>query len=215
MRLLRTFALLLAACALLSPAHGQTPASRAASDSAALLRPGDVLRIKVWPDQSLSGEFPIETTGSAYLPVIGEVQAVGVPLETIRARLRARYAAMMTNPVVTITPVFRVSVLGAVQRPGLYAVDATQTVIDVISQAGGFSTTAQPGAIRLIRGGRAILLNGTDALESGDPTLSAALQSGDRIVVPERRAGRGGMQTALSILQTVAVVITIALQLRD
>src|SRR5690606_6114239 len=105
-----------------------------------VVRPGDVLRISVWPETSLGGDFPVESNGYVYLPILGEVPAGNVSLSTLRAQLREGYSSNMKNPVVTVTPLFRVSVLGAVARPALYNVDPTHTLFDVISLAGGLTT---------------------------------------------------------------------------
>ena len=204
--LLFVLALLLAA-----PLAAQAP-SASGADSL-VVRPGDALRIGVWPDQSLSGEFRVESSGNVYLPVLGEVRVGGRPIDQIRADLRTRYRAMMANPVVTVTPLFRVSVLGAVLRPGLYPAEPEQTVFDAISQAGGFLPEARFEEVRLIRGGRVTVLNAREALEEGREALSLPLRSGDRIVVPARRRGMS-TQTVWSAAQTVAVVVGLYLQLR-
>jgi len=203
--------LLFALALLLSPSLAAQSAPAAGAEPP-VVRPGDVLRIGVWPDQTLSGEFRVESTGSVYLPVLGEVPVAGRPIEQVRADLRTRYRAVMANPVVTVSPLFRVSVLGAVQRPGLYPAEPEQTVFDAISQAGGFLPEARQEEVRLIRDGRVTVLNAREALEEGRGALSVPLRSGDRIVVSAQR--RVSTQTLWSVAQTVAVVVGLFLQLR-
>lgn len=173
------------------------------------LRPGDFLRIRVWPDSTLGGEFPVEETGLVHLPVLGGVRAAEIPLEQLRRELRTRYGEALKNPVITVTPLFRVSVLGAVQRPGLYRVDPTQSLFDVISLAGGLRENAKAQDLRVIRDGSVLEINAKRALETGEAALGLSLRSGDRIVVPERGPSIFTPQNIYFMLQSVVLLLTI------
>jgi protein involved in polysaccharide export with SLBB domain len=189
------------------------PAAAQDSTGGTLLRAGDVLRVGVWPDVTLSGEFPIESSGEIYLPLVGGVQAAGRPLEEVRAELRDRFRGFIENAIVTATPLFRVSVIGAVQRPNLYQVDPTHTVFDLISLAGGFTSTAQLSAVRLIRGNTVLELDAAGALATGDGALLLGLLSGDRLVVPERADRGRTLQPIWAAIQALAILTTLALQI--
>ncbi len=188
------FVVLAAAAAALAPqgpAHGQTPdvptpsASRPQADGVTL-QPGDILQISVWPDQTLGGQFPVEETGNVYLPFLGSVHVVGLTLDRLRSQLREGYGEVMKEPVVTITPLFRVGVMGAVRGPGNYTIDATQNLLDVINQAGGFSTQANQTKVRIVRTGEVLQFNVQQALEQGANLGALTLRSGDNIVVPNK-----------------------------
>jgi len=97
------------------------------------LRPGDVLRISVWPDAEFSGEFPVEIDGYVYLPFLGGVRATGIPGDELRRQIREGYQAAQRNAVVTVTPLFRVGVTGSVRRPGVILVPPTDGFFDVIA----------------------------------------------------------------------------------
>lgn len=185
------------------------PGSAAGADAGGfIVRPGDVLQIRVWPDTALSGEFPVEESGLVYLPILGGLEAGGMPLGELRKVLRERYGEAMKAPVVTVTPLFRVSVLGAVQRPGLYQVDPSQTLFDVVSLAGGFREGAREDRIRVIRGDRVLEINAKRALETGEALLGLNLQSGDRIVVPERGWNIRPLDV-FYFFQSLAVIVTL------
>ena len=188
------FVVLAAATAALAPqglAHGQTPdvptpsASRLQEESVTL-QPGDILQISVWPDQTLGGQFPVEETGNVYLPFLGSIHVVGLTLDRLRSQLREGYGEVMKEPVVTITPLFRVGVMGAVRAPGNYTIDATQNLLDVINQAGGFSTQANQQEVRIVRTGEVLQFNVQQALEQGADLDALTLRSGDNIVVPNK-----------------------------
>lgn len=151
-----------------------------------LLQPGDELFMRVWPDTTLSGRFRVESDGQAYFPIVGAVQVTGRALEEVRAEIIDGLSDYINSPVVVIEPRFKVTLLGAVRGPGLHWVDPTLTLMDVITQAGGFTENAQPDKIRLIRNQQVFSVDGKVALETGAPTADVALRSGDRIVVPSR-----------------------------
>lgn len=179
-------ALLPAATAI--PLHAQTPddAKAVPALGAVAVRPGDVLEIGVWPDEALGGQFVVEESGFVYLPILGRVQASGLSLERLREELRAGYSTLIKNAVVTITPLVRVSVMGAVVRPGVYMVNPTENVFDVLLEAGWLGPNANAEEIRVVRGSRTLYVNAQRTLEGGVDVTPITLQSGDRIVVPQR-----------------------------
>jgi polysaccharide export outer membrane protein len=150
------------------------------------LRPGDVLRITVWPDSGLSGEFVVGEDGELNLPFLGTVRTAGVPIRDLRAQLRDGYAENTRNPVVTVTPLFRIGVTGSVRRPGAYLIPPTDGFFDVIAEAGGFDLRAKENDVRVLRDGSIIQLNAEDAIKKGDtlPLEALTLRSGDQIIVP-------------------------------
>lgn len=179
-------------------------APQARSPEPVSLRPGDALQITVWPNDALGGEFQIEDTGNAYLPLLGEVQAAGIPLDELRANLRRMYGEAMQNPVVTIRPVYTVGVTGAVRSPGLYPVDPSQSLFDVIGLAGGFAANADEEQIRIVREREVVEIDALRALEQGTDVLTASIQPGDQIVVPARTGIT--FRDVLSVVQTAVTI---------
>lgn len=154
----------------------------AAADSFRLA-PGDFLRINVWPDSSLGGRFQVESDGSVLLPAIGIVQLHGRPIRVVRNELRQRYSEALKQPLITLTPLFKVGVLGAVKQPGLYEVDPSITIYDIIAMAGGFNADANQRRVDLIRDGQSREIVADELADLGE----IFLHSGDRVVVRQRR----------------------------
>ena len=175
-----------------------------------VLERGDRLRIRIWPDSTLGGEYMVEEDGQLYLPALGTIQGAGVSLSTIRQSLRSQYGEVMRNPTVSVVPLFRVSVLGAVQRPGLYEIDPTQGVVDAISMAGGFRPNARESRIRIVRAGEVLRLDDATS-PATDPRW--ALRSGDRIIVPEGWDIQA--RDVLYVLQGAALVFTLYRQTQE
>lgn len=172
------------------------------------VQPGDVLRIRVWPDTTLGGDYGIEDTGLVYLPVVGALEVGGRSLADVRTLLRDEYRDALKVPIVTVTPVFPVSVLGAVERPGLYHVTPSETLLDVITMAGGFAPNARQSSLRIIRGGEVMRMDAKEWMERGAPELALTLQSRDRVVVPAKRFQIGARDVLLA-LQSIGIIITL------
>jgi protein involved in polysaccharide export with SLBB domain len=151
----------------------------------------------------------VETSGIVAMPLLGELRVAGLPLSAVRDSVRARYRALTTNGIAIVSLQFHVSVLGQVARPGYYAVDATQSVFDALSQAGGTLPNADMTHVRLLRRDHVVLLDAAAAIETGGPMLSVLLESGDRIVVPTKPRQWLTWQNALTALQTIGLVVAL------
>ena len=182
----------------LIPAHALCQ-GQSTTENDFIVQPGDVLSIQVWPDETLSGDFPVEESGHVFVPILGAIDVGGVSLDEVRLKLREGYGTAMRSPVVTITPLFRVSVLGEVRQPGLFQVDPTMTLHQVISLAAGFGDDAKENEVQVARG--------DSILEIGSPLAPTGfdLRSGDRIIVPKKRGFFSG--TAVNLFLQSAVLL--------
>jgi protein involved in polysaccharide export with SLBB domain len=189
------------------PVEGQSEWSSAptASGSELTLRPGDILRITVWPNAELGGEYVIEESGYVYLPMLEAVMVAGIPVGRVREELRRSYGQAMRNPVVTVTPVFSVVVTGAVQRPGVYAITPTHSLFDVLAMAGGLQQTADARSVRVVRPGEVIRFDARQALEYGERLEGVQLRSGDHVVVPLGRQPFN-WRNVLAMVQTISLL---------
>lgn len=168
--------------------------------------PGDRLVVSVWPDSTLGGIFPIEDSGVAHLPLLGALQVAGKTVNALRQELRTAYAEDLRLPVVSLDAHFRVGIIGAVRAPGLYWVDPSYGVFELISEAGGFLEDAKEGEITMTRsGGQAYRIDAERLQVPGSAEAALALRSGDRLVVPEG----GGWNWSL-FLQSLTLVATVA-----
>src|SRR5205823_84064 len=106
-------------------------------DSANFIRPGDVIRLRIWREPDLSGDFPVDINGLVVFPKIGQVAAGSMTADSLKRRVVSAYEVYLRNPSIEMIFLRRINVLGAVKAPGLYPVDATMTLADVIAAAGG------------------------------------------------------------------------------
>jgi protein involved in polysaccharide export with SLBB domain len=168
-------------CLIAYGADAQWPGGTAAGSDPAVARPGDVIRLSIWREPQLSGDFVVDETGTVVLPKIGPVIVNGETPVTLRARLTAAYGAYVNHTSIAVTLLRRVQVLGAVRNPGLYTADPTMTLSDVLAQAGGVTPHGNARTVQLIpRGGSPVAVS---------PHASVAqlpVRSGDQLFVPER-----------------------------
>jgi polysaccharide export outer membrane protein len=147
-----------------------------------VLRPGDALRVAIKNEPAMSGDFPVAADGTVMLPIIGIAQATDKSVAMLRSELESRYARELADPEVQLTPLVRVSVLGEVHSPGLFLVDPTHVVRDVIALAGGLTPSANRSRVRITRGGTETVAE----YEAGALVLEGGVRSGDEIFVDRR-----------------------------
>ena len=172
------------------------------------LRPGDVLRINVWGQEDFSGQFQIDEEGRILYPVLGEIDTRNLTIGQLRDTVRAGLETLFTSPFLTITPLFRISVLGYVTSPGLYTVDPTLTPIDVVALAGGPSRGGNLNDIRVLRSGGTASLSFEQESIRGRTLQEVGVRSGDQVFVPRSTFTR---EDAVLLLQIAQVALTIAI----
>ncbi len=150
------------------------------------VRPGDVVRIVVWGHQELSGEFPIDENYNLLYPLIGPISVRNLTVAQLRERLNTDLSQLFQKPFIAVTPLFRVAVLGEVLKPGLYSVDPTLTIFDVLALAGGMTRDANQGKLQLLRGGETIRVSTAPSTIARSTLRELGMRSGDQVVVPRK-----------------------------
>lgn len=144
-----------------------------------------------------------------HLPLLGSRLAGGKTLSAFREELREGYAEDLQLPAVSVEAEFRVGVMGAVRAPGVYWVDPSFGLFELLSQAGGFLDDAAEDRIILTRSsGRSYTIDSSRLQDPATAEATLALRSGDRIVVPERSRWNWGI--FLQSLTLVATIVNIA-----
>ncbi|SMP70025.1 polysaccharide export outer membrane protein [Novosphingobium panipatense] len=115
---------------------------------------GDRLRVTVYNEPSLSGEFAVSSAGRIAFPLVGMIDAAGRSVEEMTGVLTALLAdGYMTDPrvsmeVLNYRPYY---ILGEVQRPGQYPYVAGMTIEQAVAAAGGFGYRANSARVNLRR----------------------------------------------------------------
>jgi protein involved in polysaccharide export with SLBB domain len=155
---------------------------------------GDVFVISIVGEDKLPKDFRVAPDGTVDLPYIHRVKVAGLEPQEIAELVRKKLVEgdILRDPSVAVDVKEynskRVVVLGQVQKPGSFPLTPGFTLIQAISQAGGFNSIANRDRVNLTRKkgdqARTIVLS-VDAITDGSlPDIP--LQSGDTIFVIER-----------------------------
>ncbi len=151
-------------------------------DEGYILGVGDRVRVVVFGEANLSGEFAIDSTGHVALPLIGDLPAQGLSLRAFERKVEdALKQGYLQDPrvsaeVLNFRPYY---ILGEVARPGTYPYTSGLTVYNAVATAGGFTYRANQGSVRIKR-------QGEDKEMNVKLTPSLLLQPGDTIRIKER-----------------------------
>lgn len=203
----RTSALLAFAVILLAPAGAW--AQEQAAQHSQFIRPGDVVRLNIWREPDMSGEYIVDEAGLVIFPRVGEYRVLDDTPETLKARLLADYQQYLRNPSISIIVLRRVRIVGAVNNPGLHLVDPTVTVADALALAGGPDQNADQDRIRIIRDGVELDVD----VRVDTRIADSPLRSGDQIYVPLRSWLTRNAPLVVGTMSAI-VSLTIALFIR-
>lgn len=184
-----TAMVLLSACATsAAPAPAATPDTALSAGTEPSLAPayvlgsGDQLRIIVFGEDNLSGEFFIDGAGMVSLPLVGEVPAAGKSLAQFRSELETRLSdGYLNDPrvsaeVLNYRPFY---ILGEVEESGEYPYTDGLTVMNAVARAGGFTYRANT---------RIVFIKRANTNAEVEVPLNATLRvmPGDTIRIAER-----------------------------
>lgn len=187
------FALLIAAftsCVTLHNAFGATetpPAAPAAasptnSTGGYSLGAGDKLRVIVFGEMDLSGDYQVDGSGFVRLPLIGEVKAAGLSVYDfemqVKSKLEEGYLkdARVSIEITSYRPFY---IIGEVNKPGEYPYVNDMNVLNAVAVAGGFTYRANKDEVFIRREGS----TKEQMFESDRPIK---VNPGDIVRIPER-----------------------------
>lgn len=169
-----------------------TPAQIGPDDAGYKIGPQDVLIIDVWKEEGLTRTVPVRPDGKITLPLLNDIQAVGLTPMQLAGVISEQLKKFITNPQVTVSVSEinsrRVYVTGEVLKAGAYALLPHMTVLQALSSSGGFTQFAKVKSIYVLRtdhGKQAkVPFNYKEAVNGKNPEQNIELLPGDVIVVP-------------------------------
>jgi polysaccharide export outer membrane protein len=209
-----------------APLPGAAPAIAPGADARAeTLGPGDMVRISVFRNPDLLTETRVSERGSIVFPLIGEIPVTGLTPTQLSERIaeKLRNGKFVVNPEVTtaIAQVNsrQVSVLGNVNKPGRYPLDAsTGKLTDLLALAGGISPTgADTVTVISSRDGKTVQteVDLPAMIRSADLGQNVELQAGDTVFVNRapmiyiygevQKAGAYRVEPHMTVMQALAM----------
>jgi len=147
-----------------------------------LLGAGDKLRLSVFGEADLGGEFEIDGSGDVRLPLIGQVKAAGLTVRAFEDKVVSMLQdGYLKDPrisieVVSYRPFY---IIGEVNKPGQYSYVNGMNALNAIALAGGYTSRANKSDVYVQRSGKA----GEEEFPSDETTR---IQPGDVVRIPER-----------------------------
>ena len=171
------------------------------------LVPGDIVRVSIWREVDLSGDFQVDQDGKIVLPLLGELEVDNKAWNTVKDQLLEGYRRDLRNPSIELTPFRSVYVLGEVSLPGRYNVHPTNdNLAGAVSLAGGVTPDGDIRNMRIVRDG-GVILDGI-AVEQGLAQLG--IRSGDQLFVGRRSwLDRNSTFIVSAILSVSSIVVAI------
>lgn len=147
------------------------------------LSPGDKIKVIVFNEPDLTGEFQVNDSGKVAFPLAGEVSAAGRSVEEFKSALtRTLSGRYVKNPRVAVEVVnYRpFNVIGEVRNAGQYPYRPGLTVQDAVAMAGGYTYRANTRTLYVRRADA----NGESTVQVDGERVTVL--PGDNIRVPER-----------------------------
>jgi protein involved in polysaccharide export with SLBB domain len=175
-------ALLVSGCAGGSISEAEKQSLAAASTAAPKLEPGDKIRVTVFGESQLSGDYQLDQSGQISLPLAGTVTAQGLTQSELEQALAKKFRSeYLKNPKVTVTiatlqPYY---MMGEVSKPGEFPYRSGLNVLTALAVAGGPTYRASRSTIQIQR-------RGETSMRDYPISASVPVLPGDVIKVPER-----------------------------
>jgi len=159
--------------------------------------PNDLLEVEIMDLENFKRTVRVNAAGSITLPLIGGTSVAGLTAQEVEQTLAKRYGEKyLQNPQISVFvkefTTERITLDGAVAKPGIYPITGQITLLRALALAGGFGPIANPEDVVLFRvddrGTKQMTVYNVDDIRVGklpDPELK-----GDDLIVVQRKASR-------------------------
>ena len=157
-------------------------ATMAAATAVPRFQGGEKIRITVFEEPTLSGDYDIDPNGVVSLPLAGTVKAVGLTQHELEQELAKKFRSeYLKNPKVTVTIVqYRpIYIVGEISKPGEMPYRPGLNILTAMASAGGGTYRANRDYVLIQHAGE------TDMKEYPQ-TAATMILPGDLIKIPER-----------------------------
>src|ERR1700728_511350 len=152
----------------------------------------DVLDIDVWREKELSGQVVVRPDGKITVPLVNEIYVIGMTPLQVQTMLADKLQPFVTTPQVTVAVheinSRKVYLMGEVAHEGVFHINSTTTVSQIIAESGGLHPYAKRNKIYVLRnvdGKQVRFPFNYDAVIKGKAnSQDLVLKPGDKIVVP-------------------------------
>jgi polysaccharide export outer membrane protein len=170
------------------PAIPVLPTAAPVDPKTYVIGPEDILLIRVWREPELSGAVQVRPDGKIAMQLIGEIEAAGQTPEGLKNRIADMLQEYILKPEVYISlqsvQSRKYHITGEVNRSGTFPLVVPTTILEALTNAGGFKEFANVKKITILRKGKIIKFNWNDVTKGKNMEQNVLLENGDYIVVP-------------------------------
>ena len=202
----------MAAMTAAQPVDLQIPNVSSAPQAEYTIGVGDKLSVRVFqvPDLSFD-QLVVDTSGDIQMPLIGAVRATGQTAGQLSTQIAQRLSTQyLRNPQVTVTVTEaasqKITVDGAVTKPGVYEMRGSTSLLQAVAMAEGPSAVAdltKVAVFRTIAGQRSVALFDLQAIRQGRAEDPAVL--GDDVIVVDTSRMSAAMRGIISTVPALAI----------
>jgi len=160
------------------------------STKAYIIGAEDVLKVVIWNNVPMSGEFPVRPDGAISIPLLGDVMVAEKTPQQVEEEITHRLVdgQLIRDPHVSVglsaVHSKKYYIQGEVNRPGSYDLVVPTTVMEGLVNAGGFRDFANTRKIRILRGNQEFKFNYNQVSHGKNRDQNIYLEPGDQIIVP-------------------------------
>jgi polysaccharide export outer membrane protein len=171
-----------------SPEKTAESSAAAVDPNKYLIGPEDVLFIRVWREPDFTLPAAVRPDGKITMPLVGDVQAGNQTPMQLTKTITELLGKYLNNPdvnvIVTDVRSKKYYIDGEVLKPGTYLLVTPTTVLEALSNCGGFRDFANSKKIRILRKGNILHFNYKDVSKGKNLEQNILVEPGDHIIVP-------------------------------
>jgi polysaccharide biosynthesis/export protein len=142
--------------------------------------PQDLLEINIFEAPELNRTLRVSESGEVSLPLLGAIQVAGLTARELESALAQRLREFLKDPhvnvMVTAIESHPISVIGEVNKPGVFQVRGSKTLLEMLSMSQGLAPDAGDEVLVMRSAG---YNRGQEAEEEGNPAAQAATENPD------------------------------------
>ena len=160
----------------------QETAASSAVNRPYTLHTNDQVHVQVYNEQTITGDYVVDSTGYLSIPVAGRVRAAGLTVAELERRVAAQLNgsilkdARVNIQVANYAPFY---IRGEVKKPGEFPYKPGLTIADAVALAGGYTYRADEGSV-------VVRPTGSNRQIKRPMDANPSVSPGDNITVPER-----------------------------
>ena len=175
---------------------------------------GDRITLWVNGETAMSNTFTVRTGNTLDIPSLPQISLRGVLRSELHERLYREISRYIKEPEIQVTTLVNVAVLGAVGKPGFYAVAPNAPITEVLMTAGGPTPNSDFGRSRVVRDGADVAAAKVVRrfFDSNSTLDDIGIQSGDQIVIGEQPHRWQSVSAVISVFALVIPATVVLLR---